>query len=497
MLYNRSTTREKWTIMKYMNDFDLMATYAYALRSSNELTDENIHDVLRQMIDEDIYHPRYGGSIDTGKFKIIQIAWYMFGYYDNTSRGRGPKRLVFSPLGNLLLDNLKDKSKVSRIFMAMLFGNGFRQPFSKMDNRYNIFAYRLVFQLLRDPRLQGRLYHDEVFYYAMFLKTITPEQYEELVSDILEFRKLGPNEKYSLFKKDESVVAQALHEWGYATGLLETAGIVSGKNDHNNKAIGVLVHGKGSGRRTYREYYIVVNPSLASFMDTMLERYPYYDNPFSDEERMQSFDSELVVKMYSFYPMELLAELGIDQEEQDKISKLLKIATSVNEYANNANTHDCYRFEFALRDAFNLFRDVRAEKMGGAGNTDVECIYYPDDFPSKKFDVEAKARNVKLMEVSAGRLRAHRERIGSQYTIIVTPDYVHAVLEDIKTDRSAIIKSVTLSNYLYQYITKFGRDISYSALDEIVEQNLGKDITNQVNEYIYANFGHGCSMVKS
>lgn len=155
MLYDRATTREKWTIMKYMKDFNLMATYAYALRSSNELTDENIVDVLQQMVDDDIYHPRYGGSIDTGKFKIIQIAWYMFGYYDNTSRDGTPKRLVFSPLGNLLLDNLKDKDKVSKIFLAMLFGNGFRQPFSRMDNRYNIYAFRLVFQLLSDPRLQG------------------------------------------------------------------------------------------------------------------------------------------------------------------------------------------------------------------------------------------------------------------------------------------------------------------------------------------------------
>ena len=43
----------------------------------------------------------------------------------------------------------------------MLFGNGFRQPFSRMDARFNIYAYRLIFKLLRDPRLGGKLYNDE------------------------------------------------------------------------------------------------------------------------------------------------------------------------------------------------------------------------------------------------------------------------------------------------------------------------------------------------
>ncbi|MDR7079884.1 type II restriction enzyme [Neobacillus niacini] len=492
MGYNRSSTREKWTIMKYMHDFNLMTTYAYALREANELTNENINDILGQMIDEGIYNPRYGGSIDTGKFKIIQIAWYMFGYYDNTRRSNNKKRLVFSPLGNLLLDNLKDKNKVSKIFLAMLFGNAFRQPFSKMDNRYNIFAYRLVFQLLRDPRLHGRLYHDEIFYFAMFLKTVTRDTYEKLVNDILQFRTKSAGEKYNIFKRDEPVIAQALHEWNYATGILETAGIIKVCNDSNGKSIGVLIHGNGSGRRTYREDYIIVKPEIAAFMDKMLYNYPYDQIPFSDEERAQSFDNEMVVKMYSFYPIELLQEIGIDMSEQEKISKLLKIATSVNEYATNQNADDFNRFEVALRDAFRLFRNVKAENIGGAGNTDVECIYYPDDEQSaKKFDVEAKARKVKLMEISAGRLRLHREKIGSKYTVIVTPDYVHAVLDDIRGERVAIIKSVTLSNYLFQYITKYGRDISYFALDEIIENNLGGDVTHLVNDYIYANFGHG------
>ncbi|MBQ8923567.1 MAG: hypothetical protein IJ053_02115, partial [Lachnospiraceae bacterium] len=69
MEYNRSSSKEKWTIMMYMRDFNLMATYAYALRSSNNLSSENINDILLDMENKGIYNPRNGGSTFTGKFK--------------------------------------------------------------------------------------------------------------------------------------------------------------------------------------------------------------------------------------------------------------------------------------------------------------------------------------------------------------------------------------------------------------------------------------------
>ena len=92
---NRSSPREKWTIMKYMNDFHLMTTYAEALRRTNALSDENIAGILADMEKDGIYKPRQGASINTGKFKIIQIAWYLFGYYDKWSKKKSeePRRV--------------------------------------------------------------------------------------------------------------------------------------------------------------------------------------------------------------------------------------------------------------------------------------------------------------------------------------------------------------------------------------------------------------------
>lgn len=55
MEYDRSSSKEKWTIMMYMRDFKLMTTYAYALRSSSKLTTENINDILIDMERKGIY----------------------------------------------------------------------------------------------------------------------------------------------------------------------------------------------------------------------------------------------------------------------------------------------------------------------------------------------------------------------------------------------------------------------------------------------------------
>jgi len=499
MIYNRSNAKEKWTIMMYMRDFDLMATYAYALRSSNELSNENIDDILMQMENDGIYRPRNGGSTFTGQFKSIQIAWYMFGHYNKSRKHDESKKMVFSPLGNLLLDNLKDKEKVTKIFLTMLFGNSFRQPFSQMDERFNIYAYRLIFKLLRDSRLEGKLYNDEVFYYAMFTKTIDETLYEELIDDILDFRKLTPYEKLVLFKKNERVIGLACHEWRYATGILESANIVSVYNDQNNRIIGQLTYGninKTTGKpnaiRNYAEDYIEFNPSVVEYVDKLLSCYSYFDKPYPEDEITKKFNSAVVVEMYSFYPPELFDELGMNTEADKAITKMLNIASDVNYYSRE-ETSTGEKFEYALTDAFNLFIDVEAERLGGAGNVDIECVYIPETAPAKKFDIEAKSTTRKLIEINSRRLKTHRIKIASHYTMIVTPNYAIGVLRDIENDDSVIIKSATLANYLYQYILKSGRNISYDFLDKMIVNNIGSDITEKVNEYVYDNFGHGAN----
>lgn len=487
---NRTSKKNKWTLMKYIKDFDLMVLYADYVRGGKaNISFDALEEILKGLEIDNVYNPRFGKpSVHTIFFKVCQIVYYMFGYKLKV-KGNTADRIVFSPLGNLLLDNKNDKKIVSRTFLCMLFGLPFTHPFNKMHNSFNIYPYRLIFKLLTDKRLDYKLNHDEIFYHVMFYKEIDNESYNELVKVILDFRKVPSNLKYELFTKSnvvEDVLANALHEWNYASGVLQQAGILDWKQADDNH--GVLVHGGGSGRRRYKSDFVTIKKEIFEFVSLLVNNYSFDEKPQDLTKELQ-LNSEYVIQLYNFYPTELIQELGIDNEEQEKIISILKITEDINLYAKNSVHGDAYKFEDILCDAFNYFSDVEAEKHASAGTTDIECIYSPIDSLSKKFDVEAKSTKNKLMTISAGRLRHHRVQIGSKYTIVVTPNYVNAVLEDIKETDTVLIRSGSFSNFLYQSISKKGREISYKPIDEIVLNNLGTDITPVINQYVYENFG--------
>ena len=476
--------------MKYIKDFNLMVLYAdYVRLGKADISFDALEEILKGLEIDNIYNPRFGKpSVHTIFFKVCQIVYYMFGYKLKV-KGNTADRIVFSPLGNLLLDNKDDKKIVSRTFLCMLMGMPFAHPFNKMHKSFNIYPYRLIFKLLTDKRLDCVLNHDEVFYHIMFYKEIDEKSYDELVKVILDFRKISSYDKYKLFTNDdiiEDVLANGLHEWNYAAGILQQAGILDWNQASDN--LGVLVHGGGSGRRRYKSDSVVIRKEIFDFVSLLVNNYSYEEKPQDLTTKLQ-LNSEYVIQLYNFYPIELIKELEIDNKEQEKIISILKITDDINLYAKNSVHGHAYKFEDILCDAFNYFSDVEAEKHASAGTTDIECLYTPIDSISKKFDVEAKSTKNKLMTLSAGRLRHHRVQIGSKYTIVVTPNYVNAVLEDIKETDTVLIRSGSFSNFLYQSISKRGRDISYKSIDEIVVNNLGTDITPIINQYVYENFG--------
>ena len=487
---DRTSKRNKWTLMKYIKDFNLMVMYADAVRSGKaDVSDDALKEILMGMELDNLYNPRFGKpSVHTIQFKVCQIVYYMFGYKLKI-KGNKVEKIVFSPLGNLLLDNKDDKKIVSRIFLCMLLGMPFTHPFNKMHKSFNIYPYRLIFKLLTDSKLGFKLNHDEVFYHVMFYKEIDGESYNNLVNDILQFRKISSHEKYELFTKRkviEDVLANGLHEWNYASGVLQQAGILEWNQADDNH--GVLIHGGGSGRRRYKSDSVKVKDEIFKFVALLVNNYSFEEKPQDLNTKLQ-LNSEYIIQLYNFYPIELIYELGIDNQEQAKIVSILKITEDINLYAKNSIFGDAYKFEDVLCDAFNYFSDVEAEKHASAGTTDIECKYTPLADLHKKFDVEAKSTKNKLMTLSSGRLRHHREQIGSEYTIVITPNYINAVLEDIKDTQTVLIRSGSFSNFLYQSISNKGRDISYKCIDDIVINNLGKDITEGINQYVYENFG--------
>lgn len=511
MTYNRTSSRGKWTIMQYLRDFDLMIAFAYALRESpQDLTESNLLSVLGKLQSQGVYTPtskhpckdaaKAEKNINTANFRIIQISWYMFGYYDK-NQSNTHRQFVFSPLGNLLLDNIDDKLKAAKIFITMLFSLPFKQHFSHMNNSFNLYPYRLVFHLLCDQRLDGKIFADELFYLVFFVKSISASEYEDLVNDILEFRKMSSAEKLKLFKKNEGVIALSLQESKYFCGMLQSAGIVQW--DIKKGTIGSLVQGEQTNRhakkptsRAYKLSYIKINSDVLPYVKKLLSKYPYTDIPYIEDELQGTFENDVVIRMYNFYPPELVDEIGLSGKTSDKIQKMLAVVKQIEPHASNEDGDKTGKnFEYILKDVFNLFCDVDAEKIGGSGNTDLECIYYPTPSSTLKFDVEAKSRKNRLLDVLPKRLEKHRAKIGSKYTIIIAPNYASGVLDDIADAPNIVLKSSVFSQYMAQYIlssakksTKFR--ISYTFLHHLACEHFGQDMTNALYSYIIKTFGH-------
>ena len=219
---------------------------------------------------------------------------------------------------------------------------------------------------------------------------------------------------------------------------------------------------------------MTISNSVISLVSKLENQYSFLEKPLplNDPERLKI---DVIKEIYSFYPRVLFGEIG--ELVDDLKLELLNLPKLIEQYSNNKDGEEAYLFEDALVDGFNMFYNVEAKKIGGAANTDLECIYLTK---KKKFAVDAKSTKNKLSDINSGRLAAHREKIGGVYTIVVTPRYVPAVLQDIKTSPIVIIRASTFSEYLFNCIDNDLRKIDYEDFDSIIVDNLGKDISKSI-----------------
>ena len=498
---DRTDKKSKWTIMKYVKNFGLLVKYASLIRRLNARVDEeSIAEINTIMKDLHVYQPRFGKpSLDTTNFKICQIVYSMFAYRNDTSENR---EIVFSPLGNLLLDNLDKSGWVAKIYATMLYGLPFSHPYNKMNPSFDLFPVRLLFRLLSDERLDCTLFEDEVFYHVFWTKQTDNGSYERLVKALLRFRALSDKKKLAmctLRRSEEDALANALHETKYLFGQLQSAGIAVVRK---GRQIGTLRQGgfgrrdipdflspeesaavKPTGHRKYAMNEIRLAPAVKPLVSALLSEYPFTERPHDLLNTLGRQD--YVLHLYNFYPPELLADLGISKS---RVQTMLHISKDIDQYSRNREAGDCYRFEEVLADAFNEFDDVTAKTIGGAGNTDIECLYLTID---EKFAVEAKSTRGKLTGINAGRLQLHRNKIKAKYTIVVAPYYMPSVEADIAGTDNVMVTASSLSNFLYQSAVHRPGGFSYAPLYDIVRNNMGRNITTYVNDYVAGTFGIG------
>lgn len=475
----------KWILYKHTNNWEMICALAADMknRPTSSISEEEkrrLYEIMREM---EFYRGRNPEEpLDSINHRINTLVYFMFGYKE---RGR----FLFSPLGNLFLQNLDNRERLKKIFLTMLWAIQYEQPYFGTSTIFQLHPFRLIFKLLSDSRLNGFLHSYEIEYIVMRQETIDEEQYEHLIEEIIEARGWSDETIIERFMANEHLFVNAIYEWDYyVSKLLESAGILMREDGRELCKLSHPVNRPDTRatRRSLRLTRIRLNPELSEYCQRLLAEFPYDSPtlPLNDPERL---GVDVIKEIYSFYPIVLLDELGI---EEDVVSDLLRLPQLIKEYSLNPEGDTAYAFEDVLAEGFNMFCNVEARKIGGAGNTDVECLYLSES-QRKKFAVDAKSTKNKLTALNSGRLAVHRAKIGGEYTIIVTPRYVPAVLTDIRTDPIVIILASTFSEYLYNCINEDVREIDYSIFDEIIVDNYGTDVSEKISLYTMTKYGIG------
>ena len=280
-----------------------------------------------------------------------------------------------------------------------------------------------------------------------------------------------------LFRSRHAYVNSA-YEWDYyVSTLFESAGVL---DKTSGELICKLQHGNTNTFRKVTRNYVSIPDNLNEYALQLLSKYSFLEKPLllNDAERLKI---DVIKEIYSSYPDTLLQSIG----EESEIGQLLELPKLIEQYSNNPENETAYLFENVLIDGFNMFYNVDAKGIGGAGHTDIECLYLTK---RKKFAVESKSTANKLLGINVGRLREHREEIGGEYTIVVTPRYVPAAKRDIVGTPTVIVLASTFAEYLYNCIDRNVREIDYEDFDSIIINNLGKDISRDISNMTLFKF---------
>lgn len=471
---------KKWILYRHTSNFEKLCVVAEFLKSYTKtgISTEEKTQLNLKLRELGLYNERNPElPLDAINHKINQLSYYMFGYQAKVD---GKDRFLFSPLGNLFLKNVGDKQKAAKIFLTMLWAVQYPHPHSGTDSEFQLYPFRLIYKLLSEPKLSNKLYAFEVAYSVVFMREATQITYDDLVNELLMLRGLSEKEIAQKFQEDRHAYVNSAYEWDYyVSSLFESAGVL---NKQSGVILAKLQHGNTNTFRKITRNEVCIPENLKQLVQQLENEYSFLEKPLllNDPERLKI---DVIKEIYSFYPKSLLVEIG--EVANDIKFELLNLPKLIEQYANNNEGAEAYLFEDALKDGFNMFYNVEAEKIGGAGNTDLECLYIPK---KKKFAVDAKSTKNKLSGVNAGRLEGHREKIGGAYTIVVTPRYVPAVLQDIRKSPIVIIRANTFSEYLYNCIDNDLREIDYEDFDNIIINNLGKDISKNISDLTISRF---------
>ena len=468
----------KWILYRHTNNLDIIKAVAVNLiKFSKGNINKSEKILLNKRLKKLAWYKERNPELplDAINHKINTLAYFMFGYKSTVN---GDKKFMLSPLGDLMIENFENHEISSKIFLSQLFAVQFPHPHSSTSDDFKLYPYRLIFQLLNEPKLNYKLYSIEVALLIVFIKTIDKSKYQSLVNEILELRKSKTEKIIEKLEKNNHAHVNSYYEWDYyQSKLFESAGLIS-------RYSGECIHKMKQGTKTIRiikNSYIVLNKEIKGFCVKLLNNYSLFKTPIELNQGTR-LSKDIIKEIYSFFPEELMDLIGIKKDRS--LKDVYNLMKSIDYHSENPEKKSPDQFEILLTKGLNLI-NIDAQRLGGSGKTDIECLFLDD---KSKFCVDAKVSR-KLNSLNSGRLRFHRKKVGAKYTIIITSRYVPSVLTDIDQQDIVIILANTFTEYLYKNIKDRNNETDYSDIHNLILSNPGSDISNQISDLTIKNYG--------
>ena len=430
--------------------------------------DKNIQQVLMQELkSRGLYNPyiiKDHFDISSANHKIDEPRFY--GAIYETAN----KKIHVSTYGELLLKYENDVLKRNKVFIGMIYNIQFDNPYKKVKG-FNIYPFRLLFNLLREKRLNYYLTNIEVSEIVYYVKDINASKYEKIIDKILEFRK---NVKIT----DIPQFVKNYVSCNYLFNMLVQLGIIIKEKREIER---FKVHS------SKREKPTIITPVIYKLDKNYYEFVDEYNKEkslYADIIFPQGLRSDWIREIYNSVSPILLTAIG---EEDSMYTQYLQIPKLMLESSKDPNKWS--EFEEYITKSFNLFVDINAEKIGGPGQPDCLCHFLEDN---TVFCADGKSTHKKLSSINDGRLKQHRNLYNAKYTIVVTPGYVPSAVLDIKGTNTCIITSYCFADLITKYIFKFykeRKDCSYKIFNDLVLNNLGTDLSEKIYKIIDDTLG--------
>lgn len=472
-----------WRFPQHVSNIDQMK---FALERLSELDGANRSDVLAQNILKGMMEKGMYTSIQENITDIVSAkeldkttAGHKIGYprFYQGAYQTSNRKLFVSTNGELLLKHWDNDYYRMLIFTSMLFNIQFPNDYSRDCGDTSLYPFRIIFNLLCDEEVKylSSIEIAQILYYTDIMRSY--KDYKKLKEDILKFRSLSYENKFMIMQDNNVEFVINFVNCNYALNTLHNFDVLEKSSIMERFSIKSEARSKPT---TVSVRKFTLNEKLIEYVEELLKE----NSPFEEVVEPTELKDDWIRMRYNYVSSTMLRYIN----EIDKVySDIYQIPERLLDYSRDGKEWE--KFEKVIAEGFNMFDNLVAEHIGGPGEPDVLCH---NSTLKENFVCDGKATSSSLIEINDGRLRQHRDKYNAKYTLVITPKFRLSTERDIRHTQTVLITSYCLSDLLSRYVLKqymTGKECSYNPIDEIIQNNLGKDVSKDIYDFIDATFG--------